>query len=76
LIKSPLPLKPLKLPSVEEIKKYSSLNVYFEVWGRLYTTCQNCGEPIMLDTISKTKLILEKNKRILFCGGDCCAKTK
>ena len=67
----------LKLPSVEEIKKYSSLNGYFEVWGRFYTTCPNCGEPVPLDSqVSRIDLHKDENKRIKYCGAGCCAKVK
>ena len=67
----------LRLPSVEEIKKYSSLNGYFEVWNKFYTTCPDCGEPVPLDSkVTRIDLHKDETKRVKFCGDDCCAKAK
>lgn len=65
----------LKLNSVDEIKEYSSLNGYFEVLGRFYTTCPNCGNPVALDWhVTRVDLARDANtfERINFCNCNCC----
>lgn len=67
----------LKLNSVDEIKEYSSLNGYFEVDGKFYTTCPNCGNPIALDRhVTRVDLLRDANtlERISFCDAICCYK--
>lgn len=64
----------LKLNSVEEIKEYSSLNGYFEVEGRFYTTCPNCGKPIALDRhVTRVDLLRDNDtlERLEFCSVQC-----
>lgn len=64
----------LKLNSVDEIKEYSSLNGYFEVDGRFYTTCPNCGYPIALDWhVTRVDLLRDTDtlERLRFCSADC-----
>ena len=65
----------VKLNSVNEIKEYSSLNGYFEVNGKFYTTCPNCGEPLALDKhVTRVDLARDVNtlERVNFCNCNCC----
>lgn len=64
----------LKLNSVEEIKQYNTLIGYFEVDGRFYTTCPNCGNPIALDRhVTRVDLLRDNDtmERLEFCSADC-----
>ena len=64
----------LKLNSVEEIKQYNTLIGYFEVDGKFYTTCPNCGNPIALDRhVTRVDLLRDNDtlERLEFCSVQC-----
>lgn len=66
----------MEIVKVENMEQMTGSNVYYEIAGKFYARCWNCGKPVALDH-RRTAADLhrdEEGEEMFFCSGECCRK--
>ena len=62
----------MKIIEVDSFEQMTDGNAYFELDGKFYSTCSNCGEPIEISW-RRTRKDLERDIEVdvSFCNAEC-----